>query len=88
MSFSHQELEDQILVLIRAVGPLLPEDSFAQAHYFIDHNEFDLALDTVGAILAKAGVRVDASVFATFIRLGSALDIDDANWDAIRPLNL
>lgn len=86
MSMPYQDLEKRLLEVLTEASGLLPGESFEEARGYIEHNEFELALDTIAATLANAGVRVDHDLYAKFVSLGNEMKLNESTWTDIRPM--
>ena len=82
---SYQDLERRVVIVLAKAKGLLPSQSFEEARDYIEHSECELALDTIAATLAAAGVRVDRDLYAEFVFLGNEMEMDEGNWTDIRP---
>jgi hypothetical protein len=85
MDMSYQDLEDELAEVLASAKQLLPTESFAEACHYMDHNEFELALDTIAATIAASGTHVGPELYAKFISLGNEMQMDESFWESIRP---
>ena len=85
MNMSSAELERAMSDILSDAAQTLPGESFEEARRYIDHNEFELALDTIAATVAEAGKRVDANLYAKFVQLGNEMQLAETFWERIRP---
>lgn len=82
---SYQELEHDVAEVLALANQLLPAESFAEARHYMNHNEFELGLDTIAATLAASGKRIKPQLYAKFLLLGNELQMDESFWESIRP---
>lgn len=85
MNMSSSELERAMSDVLSGAAQILPAESFEEARRYIDHNEFELALDTIAATLAEAEKRVDASLYANIVQLGNEMQMAPSFWERICP---
>jgi hypothetical protein len=81
----YEEAERQLNEVLAASVELAPGGDFEEARRYLDHGEYELALDTIAATIAQAGKRVGAELYAKFVALGREMGFDESNWDSIRP---
>jgi hypothetical protein len=85
MDMSYQDLERELAEVLVSAKQLLPTESFAEACHYRDHNEFELALDTIAATIAASGTQVSPQLYARFTSLGNKMQMDESFWEEIRP---
>ena len=85
MTNPYEEAELQLNDVLSAAMTISPDGDFEEARRYLDHGEYELALDTIAATLAEGGKRADAALYAKFVKLGREMDFEESNWAAIRP---
>jgi hypothetical protein len=85
MDMSYQYVERELAEVLLSARQLLPAEAFAEACHYRDHNEFELALDTIAATIAASGTKVSPQLYARFTSLGNKLQMDESYWENIRP---
>lgn len=85
MNMSYQHLENELGEVLASAEQLLPTESFTEARHYMDHNEFELALDTTAATIAASGTRVSPELYAKIISLGKEMQMEESFWEPIRP---
>jgi hypothetical protein len=85
MTNPYDEAERQLNDVLTAALAISPDGDFEEARRYLDHGEYELALDTIAATLAEAGKRAHAALYAKFVELGRQMDFEESNWASIRP---
>jgi hypothetical protein len=85
MGMSYQDLQGELAQVLVLAKQLLQAESFDEACHYMDHNEFELALDTIAATIAASGAQVGPQLYAKFIKLGNEMQMDESFWEKIRP---
>jgi len=83
---SADDLESAFAGVLALASQMVPAEAFDEARHYVDHNEMELALDTVAAIIAASGRRVGSELYARFLLLGNELQMDESFWESIRPV--